>query len=80
MGNGRFRVNFWAVASVVASSVSPLRRSVLITSLKKAGKGVGQASRLTRRQADAGAMPRMACDLVNGKGVGNPRQRSLRWR
>jgi hypothetical protein len=25
-GNGRFRVNFWAVASAVASSVSPLRR------------------------------------------------------
>ena len=30
---------------------------------------------LTTRQADAGAMPRMACYLVIGKGFGNPRQR-----
>jgi hypothetical protein len=39
-----------------------------------------QASRLTFRQADAGAMPRLACYLVIGRGVGRPRQRSLRWR
>ena len=30
---------------------------------------------LTRHPADAGAMPRMACVLVNGKGFGDPRQR-----
>jgi hypothetical protein len=39
-------------------------------------KGVGQASRLTRRQADAGAMLRTATYLVIGKGVGQPRQRT----
>ena len=47
---------------------------------KLVNKNVVQASRLTRRQADAGAMPRMACYLVIGKGLGQPRQRSLRWR
>jgi hypothetical protein len=30
---------------------------------------------LTRHAADAGAMPRTACYLVNGKGFGDPRQR-----
>lgn len=35
---------------------------------------------LTFRQGDAGAMPRTATALVNGKGVGNPCQRTLRWR
>ena len=74
-GNGRFRVNFWAIASAVASSVSPLRRKALTVSFRQVGQGVGQASRLTRRQADAGAIPRTACYLVIGKGVGNPRQR-----
>jgi len=43
-------------------------------------KGVGQASRLTFRQGDAGAMPQTATVLVIGKGFGNPRQRTLRWR
>jgi hypothetical protein len=31
--------------------------------------------RLTFRAADAGAMPRTAGTLVNGKGSGDPRQR-----
>jgi len=44
-------------------------------SLKQVGKGVGQASCLTRHPADAGAMPRTACALANGKGFGDPRQR-----
>jgi hypothetical protein len=39
-----------------------------------------ETPRLTFRQADAGAMPRKAAVLVIGKGVGNPRQHSLRWR
>lgn len=39
-------------------------------------KGVGQAFRLTRRQADAGAMPQTAYGLVIGKGVGQPRRRN----
>jgi hypothetical protein len=34
------------------------------------------ATRLTFRPGDAGAMPRMACYLVTGKGVGRPRQRT----
>jgi len=33
---------------------------------------VDQASHLTRVAADAGAMPRMATHLVNGKGFGSP--------
>ena len=36
---------------------------------------ISQASRLTRVAADAGAMPRTACNLVIGKGFGQPRQR-----
>jgi hypothetical protein len=49
-------------------------------SIRQIGKGIGQAARLTFRQGDAGAMPRTATYLVNGRGVGNPRQRTLRWR
>ena len=99
-------LNFWATASAIFSIVSPLRRSVLTISLKQVGKGIGQASRLTRVPenvpadrgkillqlagmfsgggmtrrawevpADAGAMPRTACNLVIGKGFGDLRQR-----
>jgi hypothetical protein len=60
--------------------ISLLRRKALTISLRQVGKGVGQASRLTFRQGDAGAMPRTATSLVNCKGVGNPRQRTLRLR
>lgn len=75
-GNGRFRVNFWAVASTLVSSVSPLRGKALTVSFRQVGKGIGQASRLTTFPGDAGAMPRMACVLVNGKGPGQLRQRA----
>lgn len=37
------------------------------TKFKLVGKGIGQASRLTRHAADAGAMPWTACILVMEK-------------
>jgi hypothetical protein len=73
------RPNLWvslsATVSAIFSKVSPLRRKALTISFRQAGKGIGQASRLTRVAADAGAMPRTASVLVIGEGFGDPRQR-----
>jgi hypothetical protein len=52
------------------SGYGPAVRKGLTILLRQVGKGVGQASRLTTRQGDAGAMPRTATVLVNGKGIG----------
>ena len=56
-GNGRFLLNFWAVASTVASSVSPLRRSVLTNfaqaSRQRRWSGVPPNTGSRRRWRDA---------------------------